>query len=228
MGSERDRYMRRYGTQRGTQNTMVKEQTEDTYEAYTQLCVRSTKNTVVKEQTECYTYEANTLLCVRGSGRTRSHRGRRGADALKARHVKRYGSWEENDAIATEQAPSKRKAIGGRILQRVAKCENTLILRGANPLDIVARRCEVMTANKQDNEALERISKETEAREKRAVHAAFEEHRQHKLTEKRMTYDMILNAQDDEELKRVSEETEDRNKRAVRTARWAQFSREFP
>jgi hypothetical protein len=38
----------------------------------------------------------------------------------------------------------------------------------------------------------------------------------------------ILNAQDDEELKRVSEETEDRNKRAMRTARWAQFSREFP
>ena len=84
MGAERDRYMKRYGAQRGTQNTVVKEQTEDTYEAYTRLCVRSTRNTVVKEQTEYYTYEANTQLCVRGSGRTRSHRGRRGADALKA------------------------------------------------------------------------------------------------------------------------------------------------
>ena len=59
LGAERNRYMRRYGAQRGT------------------------RNTVVKEQTECYTYEANTLLCVRGSGRTRSHRSRRGADAVE-------------------------------------------------------------------------------------------------------------------------------------------------
>ena len=102
------------------------------------------------------------------------------------------------------------------------KCENKLILREANTREFSERRCEVKEANKQDYEELERISKETEAREKRAVHAAFEEHRQHKLTEKRMTYDMILNAQDDEELKRVSEETEDRKKRAVRTARWKQ------